>query len=85
MEINTFDILLENKKMDKRQRQIQHQYGIFIFKLLLSFILLVQEESNKHFNSIKFTDEQLSLMTQNTLDYSTEMMIFSKRLRKYDF
>ena len=77
MEINILDILLENMKMDIRQRQIQPQYMIFISKLLLSFILLVQEESNKHFNSIKFTDEQLSLMTENTLDYSTEM-IFSK-------
>ena len=71
--------------MDKRQRQIQPQYGIFIFKLRLSFILLVQEESNKQFNSFKFTNKQLSLMTKNTIDYSTEIMIFSKRLKKYDF
>ena len=49
---------------------------IFILELLLSFLLLLQEESNKHFNSIKIICEQLSLMTQNKLHYSKEM-IFS--------
>ena len=47
----------------------------------MSFLLLVQEESNKYFNLIKFIDEQLNLMTQkNKLDYSTEMIIFSSLL-----
>ena len=74
--ISTLDILFEKMKMDIRQWQIQPQYMIFILELLLSFLLLVQEESNKHFNSIKIICEQQSLMTQNKLDYSKEM-IFS--------
>ena len=45
---------------------------IFILKLVMSFLLLVQEESNKHFNSIKFIYEQLNLMTQNKFDYLTK-------------
>ena len=39
------------------------------------FLLVVQKESNKHFNSIKFIYDQLNLMPQNKLDYSIEMMI----------
>ena len=67
------------KKMDIERQQTKPQNMIFILKLVRSFLLLVQEESNKHFNSIKFLYEQLSLMTQNKLDYSTEM-IFSSLL-----
>ena len=55
-----------------------------ITKLILSTYMnrLIEqhEESNKHFNSIKFIYEQLNLMTQNKLDYSPEMMIFSSLL-----
>ena len=40
----------------------------------------MQEESNKHFNSLKFINEQLNLMIQNKFDYSTEMMVFSSLL-----
>ena len=47
---------------------------IFILKLVMSFLLLVQEELNKYFNSMKFIYEQLNLMTQNKLDYLTEMI-----------
>ena len=42
----------------------------------MSFLQLVPEESNKHFNSIKFTYEQLNLTTQNKLDYSIEIIFF---------
>ena len=34
----------------------------------------------KHFNSFKFIYEQLDLMTQNKLDYSTEIIIVSSLL-----
>ena len=60
------------KKMDTEQQNV-----IFILKLVMLFLLLVQEKSNKHFNSIKFMYEQQKLMTQNKFDYLTEMMIFS--------
>ena len=67
--------------MDTEQpQQTKPQNIIFILKLIMSFLLLVQEESNKHFNSIKFIYEQLNLMTQNKFDYSTEMLIFSSLL-----
>ena len=39
----------------------------------------MQEESNKHLNSIKFIYEQLNLMTQNKFDYLA-VMIFSSLL-----
>ena len=59
------EILIENmKKMDTEQQQIKLQNMIFILKLVMSFLLLVQEESNKLFNSIKFIYEQLNLMTE---------------------
>ena len=74
---NSLKILIESmKKMDTEQQQTEPQNMIFILKLVMSFLLLVQQESNKHFNSIKFIYEQLNLMTQNKFDYSTEM-IFS--------
>ena len=62
--------------MDTEKQQTEHQNMIFMLKLVMLFLLLVQEESNKHFNSIKLIYEQLNLMTQNKFDYSTEMMIF---------
>ena len=78
MDQNTLEILIENmKKIDTEQHQTKLQNMIPILKLVMSFLLLIQGESNKHFNSIKFIYEQLNLMTQNNLDYSTEIMIFS--------
>ena len=78
---NSLEILIENmKKMDTEQQQTEPQNMIFILKLLMSFLLLVQEESNKHFNSTRFIYEQLNLMTLNKFDYSTEMMIFASLL-----
>ena len=83
MDENTLEILIENmKKIDTEQHQTKPQNMISILKLVMSFLLLIQEESNKNFNSIKFIYEQLNLMTQNKLDYSTEM-IFSSSL--YNF
>lgn len=44
---NTLEILIENmKKMDTEQQQTEPQNMIFILKLLMSFLLLVHEESN---------------------------------------
>ena len=81
MDQNTLEILIENiKKIDIEQHQTKPQSMILILKLVQSFLLLIQEEPNKHFNFIKFTYEQLNLMTQNKIDYSTEMMIFSSLL-----
>ena len=75
---NSLEILIENmKKMDTEQQQTEPQNRIFILKLVMSCLLLVQEESNKHANSIKFIYEQLNLMTQNKFDYSTEMIFSS--------
>ena len=52
---NTLEILMKNlKKMDQEQQQTKPQNMISILKLVMSFLLLVQEEANKHFNSIKF-------------------------------
>ena len=77
---NTLEILIESmKKINTEQHQTKPQNMISILKLVMSFLLLIQEESNKHFNSIKFIYERLNLMTQNKLDYSTEM-IFSSLL-----
>ena len=73
---NTFKILMENmKKMDIEQQQTEPHNMIFQLKLVMSFLLLVQEESNKHFNLIKFIYEQLNLMRQNKLDYSSEIIL----------
>ena len=75
---NTLEILIGNmKKNGHRTTANLPQNIIFILKLVMLFLLFVQEESNKHFNSIKFIYEQLNLMTQNKLDYPTEMVIFS--------
>ena len=42
---NTLEILIENmKKMDTEQKHIKLQNMIFILKLVMSFLLLVQEE-----------------------------------------
>ena len=72
MDQNTLEILIENmKKIDTEQQQTKPQNMIPILKLVMSFLLLIQEESNKHFNSIKFIYEQLNLMSHNNLDYST--------------
>ena len=84
MDQNTLEILIENReKIDTEEHQTKPQNMILILKLVMSFLLLIQEESNKHFNSIKFIYEQLNLLTQNKLDYSREMRIFSSLL--YNF
>ena len=52
---NTLEILIETvKKMKTEQQQTEPQNMLFMLKLVMSFLLLVQEESNKHFSSIKF-------------------------------
>ena len=80
MDQNTLETFIENmKKIDREQHQTKPQNMIPILKLVMSFLILIQEESNKHFNSIKFIYEQLNLMTLNKLDYSTEI-IFSSLL-----
>ena len=44
---NSLEILIENmKKMDTEQQQTKPQNMIFILKLVMSFLLLMQEESN---------------------------------------
>ena len=69
MDQNSLEILIESmKKIDTEQHQTKPQNMIPILKLVLSFLLLIQEETNKHFNSIKFIYEQLNLMTQNKLE-----------------
>ena len=61
---NSLEILIENmKKMDTEQQQTEPQNMTFILELVMLFLLLVQEESNKHFNSIKFIYEQLNWKT----------------------
>ena len=81
---NTLEILMDNiKKMDTEQQQTKVQNMILIIELVISFLLSMQEESNEYFYSIKFISEQLKLTTQNKLDYSTEMMIFSSLLYNY--
>ena len=75
---NTLEILIENmKKIDLQEQQTKPQNMISVLKLILSFLLLVQDESIKYFNTLKFIYEQISLMTMNKFDYSTEMMVFS--------
>ena len=67
------------KKMDTEQQQTEPQNMIFMLKLVMPFLLLGQEESNKHLNSIKFIYVLLNLMTKNKFDYLKEM-IFSSLL-----
>ena len=72
---NTLEVLLENiKKIDTEQQQTKSQNVISILELVMSLALLVQEESNKHLNSIKFIYEELKLMIQNKFDYSAEII-----------
>ena len=72
---NSLEILIENmKKIDTEKQQTKPPKTDFYIKM--SFLLLVQEESNKHFNSIKFIYEQLNLVIHNKLDYPTEMIIY---------
>ncbi len=54
---------MENiKKMDLKQRQTKTQNVISISKLVMSFLLVIQEESNKHFHAIKFPYGQLKFI-----------------------
>ena len=56
---NILEILMEiMKKMNTEQQQTKVHNGISTLKLVMLFQLLVQEESNKHFNFIKFIYEQ---------------------------
>ena len=79
-DINIFEILISNlQKMDIEEQQNKPQNDISILKLIMSFLLLLQEESNKYYSAIKFIYEQINLMTLNKFNYSTEM-IFSSLL-----
>ena len=80
-DINIFEILISNlQKMDIEEQQSKPQNDISILKLIMSFLLLLQEESNKYYSAIKFIYEQINLMTLNKFNYSIEMMIFSSLL-----
>ena len=62
MDQNTLEILKENrKKIDTEQHQTKPQNMIPMLKLVMPFL---QEESNKHFNSIKFISEQSLIIPQ---------------------
>ena len=55
MNKNTLEILIENmKKIDTEQHLTEPQNMIPTLKLVISFLPLMQEETNKQFNSIKF-------------------------------
>ena len=66
--------------MDIEEQQCKLQNDISILKLIMSFLLLLQEESNKYYSAIKFICEQINLITLNNFNFSTEMMIFSSLL-----
>ena len=66
--------------MDIEELQSNPQNNISILKLIMSFLLLLQEESNKYYSAIEFIYEQINLMTVNKFNYSTERMIFSSLL-----
>ena len=54
-DINIFEILISNlQKMDIEEQQSKPQNDISILKLIMSFLLLLQEESNKYYSTIKF-------------------------------
>ena len=77
-DIDIFEILISNlQKMDIEEQQSKLQNDISILKLIMSFLLLLREESNKYYSAIKFIYEQINLMTLNKFNYSTEIMIFS--------
>ena len=79
-DINIFEILISNlQKMDIEEQQSKPQNDISILKLIMSFLLLLQEALNKYYSAIKFIYEQINLMTLNKFNYSTEM-IFSSLL-----
>ena len=66
--------------MDIEEQQSKPPNDISILRLIMSFLLLLQEESNKYYSAIKFIYEQINLMTLSKFSYSTEMMIFSSLL-----
>ena len=59
--------------MDIEEQQNKPQNDISILKSIVSFLLLLQEESNKYYSAIKFIYEQINLMTLNKFNYSTEI------------
>ena len=80
-DINIFEILISNlQKIDIEEQQSKRQNDISILKLIMSFLLLLQEESNKYSSAIKFIYEQINLMILNKFNYSTEIIIFSSLL-----
>ena len=66
--------------MDIEEQQSKRQNDISILKLIMSFLLLLQEETNRYNSAIKFIYEQINLMTLNKFNYSTEIMIISSLL-----
>ena len=64
--VNIFEILISNiQKVDIEEQQSKPQNHISILKLIMSFLLLLQEEFNKYYSAIKFIYEQINLMTLN--------------------
>ena len=58
-DINIFEILISNlQKMVIEEQQSKRQNDISILKLIMSFLLLLQEESIKYYSAIKFIYEQ---------------------------
>ena len=50
--------------MNTEQQLTISQNVISLLKFVMLFLLFVQEETKKHFNSIKFIYEQINLMTE---------------------
>ena len=48
--------------MDIEEQQSKPKNDISILKLIMSFRLLLQEESNEYYSAIKFIYEQINLM-----------------------
>ena len=60
-DINIFEILISNlQKMNIEEQQSKPQNDISISKLIMLFLLLLQEESNKYYSAIKFIYEQIT-------------------------
>ena len=77
-DINDLDLLLNNlRNIDTQNQKTNPDGAVTIIQLVISLLSLIQDDSFKHLDTLKFVCEQLYLMTLEKFQYSAELLIFS--------
>lgn len=79
---NTLESILDRLRMFDKQNNSSPNV-INVLQLVISLLTVLQDETYKHTNTLKFVCEQLHLITLDIFEYSANLLVFSSLL--YNF